>query len=211
MHALWCEHVHARVAVIAQSHQFENSIVYLLSKISTHLRFPSVASLSTDAFEAVQCRNTKFILNDYTSDYKSRLLSLQLLPQMMLYELNDVLLFVKSLRSLMLPLMFMTVSHLVPQHPTTSLFTNLRELTLPRTLISMDSFVCGIISPLSTSISVSHQLKSVSKLFFWNHFVNSFDPNKNSNNNNVYCFFQGDHSRGKLQEHSSGSHSPEVS
>ena len=51
-----------------------------------------------DALEAVQRRSTKFILNDYTSDYKFRLLSLQLLPLMMLYELNDILFFVKSFK-----------------------------------------------------------------------------------------------------------------
>ena len=126
------------------------------------------------ALEAVQRRSTKFILDDYTSDYKSCLHSLQLLAQMMLYELNDILFFVKSLRSLMLPLMFITVSHLVPQHPTTSLFTNLQQLTSPRTLISIDSLIYGMLSPLSTSISVS---QFYLKLFFWNHFVNNFDPN----------------------------------
>ena len=51
-----------------------------------------------DALEAIQHQSTKFILNDYTFDYKSRLLSLQLLPLMMLYELNDILFFVKSLK-----------------------------------------------------------------------------------------------------------------
>ena len=126
------------------------------------------------ALEAVQRRSTKFILDDYTSDYKSHLFSLQLLALMMLYELNDILFFVKSLRSLMLPLMFITVSHLVPQHPTTRLFTNLRELTSPRTFISIDFLICGMLSPLSTSISVS---QFYLKLFFWNHFVNNFDPN----------------------------------
>ena len=47
--------------------------------------------------EKIQRRATKFILNDYSSDYKSRLVSLQLLPLMMLFELNDIILIVKSL------------------------------------------------------------------------------------------------------------------
>ena len=46
--------------------------------------------------EDVQCRATKFILNDYTSSYKSRLLKLKLLPLSMIYELKDVCFFVKS-------------------------------------------------------------------------------------------------------------------
>ena len=47
--------------------------------------------------EKIQRRATKFILNDYSSDYKSRLVSLQLLSLMMLFELNDIIFFVKSL------------------------------------------------------------------------------------------------------------------
>ena len=58
---------------------------------------------NNDALEAVQRRSTKFILNDYLSDYKSRLLSLHLLPLMVLYELNDILFFLSNCsRSLML-------------------------------------------------------------------------------------------------------------
>ena len=48
--------------------------------------------------ENVQRRGTKFILNDFTADYKTRLLSLNLLPLAMLYELNDILFFIKSLK-----------------------------------------------------------------------------------------------------------------
>ena len=40
--------------------------------------------------ERVQRRATKFILNDYHSDYKTRLLSLTLLPLMMEFELKDI-------------------------------------------------------------------------------------------------------------------------
>ena len=49
--------------------------------------------------ERVQCRATKFILNDYTTDYKSRLIKLNLLPLMYIYELSDILFFVKSIQS----------------------------------------------------------------------------------------------------------------
>ena len=49
--------------------------------------------------ESVQRRATKWILGDYRLDYKSRLLSLKLLPLMMVYEINDVLFLLKSLSS----------------------------------------------------------------------------------------------------------------
>ena len=61
--------------------------------------------------------------------------------------------------------LFIIISHLVPtvrdQHPITNLFTNLRELMLPRTHISIDSHVCGTLSPLSISTSVSCQSSTI--------------------------------------------------
>ena len=48
--------------------------------------------------ENVQRRATKYILQDYTSDYKTRLLSLELLPLMLWFELQDVLFLVKCIK-----------------------------------------------------------------------------------------------------------------
>ena len=48
--------------------------------------------------ESVQRRATKWILNDYVSDYKTRLSSLEILPLMMLYEFHDIVFFLKSLK-----------------------------------------------------------------------------------------------------------------
>ena len=48
--------------------------------------------------ERIQRRATKYILNDFVSDYKSRLINLYLLPLMYSYELADVLLLVKNLK-----------------------------------------------------------------------------------------------------------------
>ena len=50
-------------------------------------------------FERVQRRATKFILNIYHLDYKSRLLQCQILPLIYFLELNDILFLVKSLKS----------------------------------------------------------------------------------------------------------------
>ena len=49
--------------------------------------------------ERVQRRATKYILNDYTSSYKTRLLKLSMLPLMFTYELNDLLFFIKSIKN----------------------------------------------------------------------------------------------------------------
>ena len=47
--------------------------------------------------EQVQRRATKYILNDYVSDYKTRLSSLNMLPLMMVLELNDLSFFIKAI------------------------------------------------------------------------------------------------------------------
>ena len=49
--------------------------------------------------ERVQQRATKWILNDFITDYKSRLISLHLLPLMMSFEIHDISFFLKSLLS----------------------------------------------------------------------------------------------------------------
>ena len=49
--------------------------------------------------EKIQRHATKHILNDVTLDYKSRLISLQLIPLMMAYAINDLVFFLKCLKS----------------------------------------------------------------------------------------------------------------
>ena len=52
-------------------------------------------------FERIQRRATTFILQDYSSDYKTRLLSLNLLPLMHWYELQDMTFLIKCLTNRM--------------------------------------------------------------------------------------------------------------
>jgi len=49
--------------------------------------------------ERIQRRATKHILNDYTSCYKDRLLNLKLLSLIYIFELQNILFAIKSLRS----------------------------------------------------------------------------------------------------------------
>ena len=51
------------------------------------------------SLERVQRRATKVILNDFSSDYKSRLVVLQILPLMMQLEVNDIMFFIRCLQS----------------------------------------------------------------------------------------------------------------
>ena len=134
-----------------------------------------------DALEAVQRRSTKFILNDYTSDYKFRLLSLQLLPLMMLYELNDILFFVKSFKEPNVAFNFhnyftfssnrmRSTSHhkLVHKLARSNVTKNSYFYRLPR--------LWNALPPIDLNSSFT-SIKLYLKLFFWNHFVSNFDPN----------------------------------
>ena len=46
----------------------------------------------------IQHHAIKYILNDITSDYRSRLIALKILPLMMQLELYDVMFFIRSLK-----------------------------------------------------------------------------------------------------------------
>ena len=48
--------------------------------------------------EQIQRRATKFILNDYSSNYSNRLKQLNLLPLMYIFELNEIFSILKSLK-----------------------------------------------------------------------------------------------------------------
>ena len=46
----------------------------------------------------IQRQTTKFILRDYDSDYKTRLLKLDLLPLMYMLDFYDIIFFIKALK-----------------------------------------------------------------------------------------------------------------
>ena len=48
--------------------------------------------------ECIQRHATKYILNDYTSDYRTRLIKLKLLPFMYVLDVNDIIFFITSLK-----------------------------------------------------------------------------------------------------------------
>ena len=50
------------------------------------------------SLESIQRRATKYILKDYESDYKDRLMALKILPLMYLFEFIDILFLVGNLK-----------------------------------------------------------------------------------------------------------------
>ena len=129
--------------------------------------------------ERVQRRATKFILNDYQSSYRSRLLTLNLLPLMYLFEIYDIIFFIKSLKN---PTSSFNIYNFIEFHSSSSRLSKANKLTHQRflNLITRHFFFNRVprlwntlpVIDISLPTSVIH---SRLNKYFWNHFVNNFD------------------------------------
>ena len=130
--------------------------------------------------EKIQRRATEFILNDYSSDYKSSLVSLRLLPLMMLFELNDIIFFVKSLNCITSSFNILNYVSFCEHGTRSSTYHKLKQSVsctnktkhfyfnrLPHLWNSLPTI--DLNQPLPTIIS---ELKQ----FFWNHFIANYNP-----------------------------------
>ena len=112
--------------------------------------------------ECIQRRATKYVLNDYTSTYKSRLEQLNLLPLMYIYEINDLMFLIKSLKS---PSdNFEIRDHITCTSNSTRSGTH-HKLTHPRTTSAVQHHF------YFNKIVQLYKLKK----FLWNHFLANFD------------------------------------
>ena len=75
--------------------------------------------------ERVQCCSTKFILNDYKSSYRSRLLTLHLLPLMYSFELYDIIFVIKSLNN---PTSYFDIHNFIEFHSSISRLSQANKL-----------------------------------------------------------------------------------
>ena len=73
------------------------SLVRSQLSYSSHIWRPYLLK-DISALERIQQRATKYILHDFNSDYRERLLSLELLPLMMQFELLDIMFFIRCLK-----------------------------------------------------------------------------------------------------------------
>ena len=131
--------------------------------------------------ESLQRRATKYILNNYKSNYRSRLIELHLLPLTMVLELSDILFFVKSLK-LISPKNSFNVTKYVSfsSHKTRS--RSYRKLVQPLIKNNRDKqfyfnrlpFLWNSLSPIDISPSFE-TIKRKLKFIFWESFLNNFD------------------------------------
>jgi len=142
--------------------------------------------------EKIQRCATKYILNDYTNDYKSRLslLNLNFLPLMYIYEIADILFLIKSLKN-------PTSSFNINNYIWGTFFTDPSRLAKSHKLqhsynsnnISRHSYfnrICCLWNTLPV-INLDYPIGIIKKQlkdFLFNHFTTNFDPA----NNCSFCF-----------------------
>ena len=129
--------------------------------------------------ERVQRRATKFILNNYTSPYKSRLTRLNSFPVMYQYELNDLLFFIKSykapsahfdIRCQFVP----NLNHPPLDHLLQANWYIKHLLQIPIVIfIFVDYQDYGMLYPKLTNLPPT----TIKILLTWSHFLDNFDTN----------------------------------
>ena len=130
--------------------------------------------------ERVQRRATKWILNDFTTDYKSRLISLHLLPLMMSFKIHDISFILKSLASPTEAFNILNFVSFVSSSCTRSSGVKLQH-RYARTSPSRHFYFTrlprlwnSLISLNLLSLSISQALSTL-KCYLWSHFLSSFD------------------------------------
>ena len=128
--------------------------------------------------EQIQRRATKFILNDFHSDYYNRLVKLQFLPIMYMFELYDVMFLVKSLKSPS-PCFHITDYVSFSHSSTRSSSTNkLQHIHSRNNYIKNFYFnrlprIWNSLPPIDLSLPTII-IKTRLYKFFWNHFLLNF-------------------------------------
>ena len=130
--------------------------------------------------ERIQRRATKYILNDYTSDYKTRLISLDILPLMAELEIGDLTFFLRNLKT---PGDHFDVTrHLHFSNKSTRSATH-KKLTQVRseTTHARNTFfnrlprLWNSLPPLDPEASLECNKKRL-KIIFKDNFIKNFDP-----------------------------------
>ena len=132
--------------------------------------------------KSLQCHAMKYILNDYTSDYRSRLIKLHLLPLSMLLELNDICFFVKSLKLVSPNNSFSNSRYTSFSHNQTRL-RSYRKLVQPLVKNNRDKqfyfnqlpYLWNSLPPIDISLSfITIKRKLID--IFWDSFLAKFNP-----------------------------------
>ena len=132
------------------------------------------------SLKRVQKRATKFALGDLSSDYKSRLLSLNLLQLMYTYELADILFLVKQLQSPDPSFPIFKFITFVSSSTRSSSSSKLKRLSLQTNLTHHSYFSRKVrLWNVQPAIDLNTSFQTITLLLckaFWSHFLTHFDP-----------------------------------
>ena len=123
----------------------------------------------------------KYILNNYSSDYKYFLLSLQLLPLMMEFEVYDIMFFIRCLKGSSSSDSFSVLSFIHFSRGTTRASSHLKMIHLLSRTNSATHFYFNRLPHLWNSlplIDITLSLSAIKKQLqqiFWNHFLFHFN------------------------------------
>ena len=132
------------------------------------------------SLEKLQRRATKYILNDFSSNYKNRLTRLKIIPLMMFFEMMDILFFVSCLKH--------PSSHFNILNYVTFTNTSTRSSCCSKLMHHLSKtnkerhFYFHCLPRLWNSlpvINIQCSLKSIKRklfIFLWNHFTLHFNP-----------------------------------
>lgn len=130
--------------------------------------------------ERLQRRATKYILHDFTSSYKERLIKLHLFPLMYIFEISDILFFVNSLKKPTTSFninLHVSFSQSVTRSGSVKLNHNVSFTNKERHFYF--NRICRLWNSLpiiDTSLPVE-TIKSHIKRYLWNHFTANFSSN----------------------------------
>ena len=129
--------------------------------------------------ERVQWRAIKYILNDFKSNYRSRLVSLQLLPLSMTLEINDIIFFLKSVRA---PSSSFDILSFVSFFNSDTRSSSTNKLYYPLTSTTLSSHfyfnrlprIWNQLPVIEDNLSTNSAIVKV-KQYFWSYFLNNFN------------------------------------
>ena len=132
--------------------------------------------------ERIQRRSTKYILYDYSTDYKSQLQSLHLLPIALWLDLHDLLFLVKCLQDQENNLEIYRYITFCTSITRTGLTGHMLNINYTRTSAARHFYFNRIVllwNSVQPAISLNESFKVVRyKLisFLWSHFISYFNP-----------------------------------
>ena len=169
---------------IASTHSTSTLVTLYISMVRSQLLYCTQLwrpHLMKDilTLEQIQHRATKYLLNDYTSSYKTRLVKLRILPLMYLFELQDILFAIKSIK-------VQSKQFNIHDHINFSSANTSNKLIIPHHLnnVSRHSYFHRLPTlwnamPILNLDLTFPLLKSKLKTFPWDHFITNFEDNNN--------------------------------